>query len=405
MVHFLAFFTFITVLSSSTFAAVVDIKDSVMFEEFSSKKSWVVEFYAPWCHHCQKLLPVLEDVSAYAGESVAIGKIDATKNKAIAGKLEITKYPTIFYRHVDNIGKYEGSRSFLGLKGFIDGMTKDPLVLAVEENDIGRTMESSNSNVSFVFKLPTICSDTMSSCPFDLGGLVRMAEKLKIHTTLLKIFDPSLSVASLCKYDRGFSTSIKQQLLYCIDDIFANDFQKIEELIVNANFPLVSELEAHNFKVLAHLNKTMFIAVIDFQSQSMVQFSREALHAAAKSVNIQDSCIFGYLDGLRWKKFAKHHEAIVPSLLVADHDNGRHAVLSMKAIVEEDYRSFINDTVQRVLRNEIPMKDTIEPTFWRKVLHRLERYSWMKYFIFFLPITLFLASFFFPHPQKKSKQA
>jgi thiol-disulfide isomerase/thioredoxin len=49
---------------------------------------WFVEFFAPWCPHCQRLAPTWKDLAKVLRETVNIGKVDCTKNggemKAIA---------------------------------------------------------------------------------------------------------------------------------------------------------------------------------------------------------------------------------------------------------------------------------------------------------------------------------
>ena len=57
-----------------------------------------IEFYAPWCGHCKKLLPIWEELANEFKEvqGLTIGKFDATANEVDG--LEIRGYPTLkFY--------------------------------------------------------------------------------------------------------------------------------------------------------------------------------------------------------------------------------------------------------------------------------------------------------------------
>jgi len=62
-------------------------------------KNVLVEFYAPWCGHCKNLAPIWEQVAkTYKSEKeVVIAKIDADQYKDIAGKYDVTGFPTLKY--------------------------------------------------------------------------------------------------------------------------------------------------------------------------------------------------------------------------------------------------------------------------------------------------------------------
>ncbi|KAM6407663.1 protein disulfide-isomerase A2 [Rhynochetos jubatus] len=58
----------------------------------------LVEFYAPWCGHCQRLAPAFaKAAAALRNESVPawLGKVDATTQVALANEFGITSYPTL----------------------------------------------------------------------------------------------------------------------------------------------------------------------------------------------------------------------------------------------------------------------------------------------------------------------
>lgn len=84
-----------------------------------------VEYYAPWCGHCKRLAPVLEELAeTYAKSSdeakVRIAKLDHTAND-VPG-LQLEGYPTmILYPAGDkkNPIRFEGERTFEGISEFI----------------------------------------------------------------------------------------------------------------------------------------------------------------------------------------------------------------------------------------------------------------------------------------------
>ena len=81
----------------------------------------LVEFYAPWCGHCNDLKPKYEELAAIYKDNpmIVIAKIDSTKNE-IDG-LDIQGYPTIilFPADIKQGVLYEGDPTLEGLQAFI----------------------------------------------------------------------------------------------------------------------------------------------------------------------------------------------------------------------------------------------------------------------------------------------
>ncbi|KAH0451234.1 hypothetical protein IEQ34_018533 [Dendrobium chrysotoxum] len=96
----------------------VDEKDVVVltegnFSEFIEKNRHVlVEFYAPWCGHCQALAPeYAAAATALKAEDVVLAKIDATEENELAQKYDVQGFPTVYF-FVDGDHKpYLGQRA------------------------------------------------------------------------------------------------------------------------------------------------------------------------------------------------------------------------------------------------------------------------------------------------------
>lgn len=62
---------------------------------YNSKDMWLIEFYAPWCGHCQKLQPEWNAAATQLKGQIKLAKVDATVNNQLASRFGIRGYPTI----------------------------------------------------------------------------------------------------------------------------------------------------------------------------------------------------------------------------------------------------------------------------------------------------------------------
>ncbi|BAT90580.1 Protein disulfide isomerase-like 1-4 [Vigna angularis] len=104
----------------------VDDKDVVVLKErnfttvIENNRFVMVEFYAPWCGHCQALAP---EYAAAATElkpdGVVLAKVDATIENELAHEYDVQGFPTVFF-FVDGVHKpYTGQRTKDGIVTWI----------------------------------------------------------------------------------------------------------------------------------------------------------------------------------------------------------------------------------------------------------------------------------------------
>ncbi|KAK7272143.1 hypothetical protein RJT34_28565 [Clitoria ternatea] len=91
---------------------VVVLKDKNFTDIVNNNRFVMVEFYAPWCGHCQALAP---EYAAAATElkdqNVILAKVDATEENDLAQKYDVQGFPTIHF-FIDGVHKpYQGHRT------------------------------------------------------------------------------------------------------------------------------------------------------------------------------------------------------------------------------------------------------------------------------------------------------
>jgi len=86
------------------------------------EKHVLVEFYAPWCGHCKKLVPIYDELGEKYKDSkdIVIAKMDSTANEV--ENVSIKGFPTIkLFKKGDNeVVEYSGNRDLDGFVEFLD---------------------------------------------------------------------------------------------------------------------------------------------------------------------------------------------------------------------------------------------------------------------------------------------
>ncbi|XP_011027509.1 PREDICTED: protein disulfide-isomerase [Populus euphratica] len=101
----------------------VVVADSLDELVTKSGKNVFLEFYAPWCGHCQKLAPILEEVAiSYQSDAdIVIAKLDATANDIPSDTYDVKGFPTVYFRSATGkLVQYEGDRTKQDIIDFIE---------------------------------------------------------------------------------------------------------------------------------------------------------------------------------------------------------------------------------------------------------------------------------------------
>lgn len=88
-------------------------KDKIEPDEYynfiKSNKNVVVDFYAPWCSPCQKLLPYFDSLTKIENIDLSILKVNVDASKKLVRELKIASVPYIlFYNKNKLINKHAG---------------------------------------------------------------------------------------------------------------------------------------------------------------------------------------------------------------------------------------------------------------------------------------------------------
>ena len=78
-------------------------------ELINSRPEVLVEFFATWCPHCQRMMPVVEQVKALVGDRVSIVQLDIDQNQDAASEADVQSIPSfILYKDGKEVWRQSG---------------------------------------------------------------------------------------------------------------------------------------------------------------------------------------------------------------------------------------------------------------------------------------------------------
>ena len=190
----------------------------------------LVEFYAPWCGHCQALAPEYSKAATQLKEmnsEIRLGKVDATVEKELAQSRDIKGYPTLtFFRNRSPID-YSGPRKADGIIQWIEKKTGPPTTTIQSQEELDSFSDTQNVVIVGFF------ASEIEAAPF-----MQVARKMDKHSfgfvTEKEIFDSALSGEEGIIVYKGFD---ERKVVF--DQ--ALEVELIETFINIHQFELVSE--------------------------------------------------------------------------------------------------------------------------------------------------------------------
>ena len=78
-------------------------------EVVNSSGTVLVEFFASWCPHCQRMMPVVQQVKELLGDKVQVFQFDIDEYKELAGDNRVESIPTfIVYKNGQEVWRQSG---------------------------------------------------------------------------------------------------------------------------------------------------------------------------------------------------------------------------------------------------------------------------------------------------------
>lgn len=284
---------------------------------------WFLKFYAPWCGHCKKLEPILDEVAPKLYGKMAIGKVDCTQYKDLCKKFKVKGFPTIKFYRDDEFFEYpSGDRDADSIIAFAEKMSASAIVPISSHEDALKLAKGHPDGVAFIAydhnakgnTLDEICLSTPA-----LQAYYKVARQQQAYDSFGLIM-PSISTEEIQKMDVGSATKTFIAKVETGMDTkpYRGDIepQEVLEFVRSNNVGLVTQIGSHNFKSMGRKGRPLAIAVTDPDNeQKSSEFVTKLKDFAKNGIpGLTGKYYFCYLDGKKWEKFIKQFDLVKSDL-------------------------------------------------------------------------------------------
>jgi len=123
---FVLFFSSLVFLSLGEESDVVVLTESAFSDFVRDNENAFVEFYAPWCGHCQHLAPEWEKLATSLKGKVSVAKVDCTTETSVCNGEGVQGYPTIKFFKKGRAVDYQGGRTAEAMTNWAEKKLGDP---------------------------------------------------------------------------------------------------------------------------------------------------------------------------------------------------------------------------------------------------------------------------------------
>ncbi|XP_038895600.1 protein disulfide isomerase-like 1-4 [Benincasa hispida] len=272
-------------------APVVDEKDVVVlkegnFSDFIKENRFVmVEFYAPWCGHCQALAPEYAAAATeLKAENVVLAKVDATEENELAQQYDVQGFPTVYF-FSDGVHKpYPGQRTKDAIVTWIKKKTGPGIYNITSVEDAERILTSETKvAVGYLNSLVGSESD-------ELAAASRLEDDVNFYQTVNPEVAKLFHIEASAKRPALVLLKKEAEKLSRFDGEFSKS--AIAEFVFANKLPLVTKFTRESAPLIfeSSIKKQLILFAISNDSEKLIPIFEES----AKS--FKGKLIFVYVE-------------------------------------------------------------------------------------------------------------
>uniref|UniRef100_A0A0E0K0Y6 Thioredoxin domain-containing protein n=1 Tax=Oryza punctata TaxID=4537 RepID=A0A0E0K0Y6_ORYPU len=296
-----------------------------------------VDFYAPWCGHCKRLAPQLDEAApVLAGLStpIIVAKVNADKYKKLGSKYGVDGFPTLMLFDHGTPTEYTGSRK-------ADLLVESLKKLVAPDVSV---LESDSAIKSFV-------KDAGMGFPLFLGFgvdeslIVEYGAKYKNRAWFSVAKDFSEDMMVFYDFDK-VPALVSVNPKYREQSIFYGPFDDgafLEDFIRNSLLPLVVPMNRETVKMLNDDGRKVVLTIL--QDDESDENSPRLIKVLRSAASANRDLVFGYVGVNQWEEFTETFDiksSELPTMIVWDKRDEYEIVEGSERLEEGDYGSQIS---------------------------------------------------------------
>lgn len=330
---------------------VLELDESNFDIAISTFDFMLVDFYAPWCGHCKRLSPQLDEaasVLASLKEPIVIAKVNADKYTRLARKYDLDGFPTLkIFMHGVPVD-YNGPRKADLLVRYLKKFVAPDVSVLTSDSAITEFIEAAGY---FPIYLGFGLNESMIS-------KLAVRYKKKAWFSVAKDFSEDIMV--LYDFDK-VPALVSLHPSYNEKDNFYGPFEEefLERFIKQNLFPPVIPLNYDSLKTLKDDDRKIVLTIFQDETEEKASKMIKLLKAAALA---NRDLVFGYVGVKQWEDFADtfgaNKKAVLPKMVVWDGDEEYFSVNGSESIGDEDQANQISRFLEgykegRTIKNRI----------------------------------------------------
>ncbi|KAI9124564.1 hypothetical protein K1719_004486 [Acacia pycnantha] len=367
MKHALAFAVLLvsfSLLNSSSFSSVqpfsvdgtvLQLDESNFDSAISTFDRILVDFYAPWCGHCQRLSPELDAAAPALSalkEPIVIAKVDADKYSRLARKYDVNAYPSLMLFIHGVPTDYHGPRKADLLVRYLKKFAAPDVTVLDSDSAVNNFVEACTLFPIFIgFGLSSSMIEN-SAIKYKKNAWFSIAKDFSEDVMGSYHFDKVPALVSINEEYNEWNT------------LYGPFEEKIVEDFVKQNLiPLVAPVSFDTLKLMESDGRRIVLTIFEDEDEERSKEFIKLLKAGASS---NRDLIFGHVGVKRLEDFAEKFDLNkLPKMVVWDGSDEYLSVIGSESIDEVDQATQISKFLEGYREGRTTQKRLDGPSLLR----------------------------------------